>query len=303
LLHIAAANGKKKIVKELLRRVAAGEGFDVLARNHRGKNALECAQASNFSELAEYLLEKHPELAIAREEDAVPPGVRDTEAAVSAEGASPSAMDVAEEAGEAGSEKSAEQRSGGTEAEAAARAEVGGDDDGQALDDTGTGAGGESSAAHKTAQEEVAADAAGPRAAPEALPLGAESQGEADGEGGAGQAQASTASTPADEGGAGGEGAAADKAGVVEEAVEDLALDSSVVEAVEELPLSGRTQPGAIDASKVGEEDVASMPVTPPKASAAATGAAESGAGMDDGIVEELMEDLPEQQPVEMTSN
>jgi hypothetical protein len=60
LFHIAAANGKKKIVKELLRQ---GDKIDIYARNNKGQNALDCALQFSFHELAEYLKTKHPKLA------------------------------------------------------------------------------------------------------------------------------------------------------------------------------------------------------------------------------------------------
>jgi hypothetical protein len=60
LFHIAAANGKKKIVKELLRQ---GDKIDVYARNNKGQNALDCALQFSFHELVEYLKAKHPKLA------------------------------------------------------------------------------------------------------------------------------------------------------------------------------------------------------------------------------------------------
>ena len=60
LFHIAAANGKKKIVKELLRQ---GDKIDIYARNNKGQNALDCALQFSFHELAEYLKAKHPKLA------------------------------------------------------------------------------------------------------------------------------------------------------------------------------------------------------------------------------------------------
>mmetsp|Transcript_23508 Transcript_23508/g.63478 ORF Transcript_23508/g.63478 Transcript_23508/m.63478 type:complete len:94 (-) Transcript_23508:164-445(-) len=55
LLHIAAREGHKRIVKELLRHQA---WFDINARNEAGKTALELAQALNYGEVAEYLQSK-----------------------------------------------------------------------------------------------------------------------------------------------------------------------------------------------------------------------------------------------------
>ena len=63
LLHIASSNGKRKIVKELLRQYKERpDQIDVYARNLKGQNAVDCALEFNFSELADYLREKHPRL-------------------------------------------------------------------------------------------------------------------------------------------------------------------------------------------------------------------------------------------------
>ena len=63
LLHIASSNGKRKIVKELLRQLKERpDQIDVYARNLKGQNAVDCALEFNFSELADYLREKHPRL-------------------------------------------------------------------------------------------------------------------------------------------------------------------------------------------------------------------------------------------------
>lgn len=64
LLHVAAANGKIKILKEILRQLKAHPAaIDLAARNRRGKTALDCALDFNFTEIAEYLRKLYPELA------------------------------------------------------------------------------------------------------------------------------------------------------------------------------------------------------------------------------------------------
>ena len=59
LMLIAASNGQKKIVKELMRNP---DKIDLHARNNVGKNALNLAVDFKYQELAEYLKEKLPEL-------------------------------------------------------------------------------------------------------------------------------------------------------------------------------------------------------------------------------------------------
>ena len=59
LFHIAATNGKKKIVKELLRQ---GDSIDLYARNKKDKNILDCAVEFKYTELADYLRDKYPRL-------------------------------------------------------------------------------------------------------------------------------------------------------------------------------------------------------------------------------------------------
>jgi len=59
LFHIAATNGKKKIVKELLRQ---GDSIDLYARNKKDKNVLDCAVEFKYTELADYLRDKYPRL-------------------------------------------------------------------------------------------------------------------------------------------------------------------------------------------------------------------------------------------------
>ena len=59
LFHIAASNGQKKIVKEIMRNK---DKLDLFARNHRGKNALDLAVEFNYQDVAEYLTEKMPAL-------------------------------------------------------------------------------------------------------------------------------------------------------------------------------------------------------------------------------------------------
>ena len=57
LLLIAASNGQKRIVKELLRE---SEKIDVYAHNHKGQNAVECAREFKYEELAQYIATKVP---------------------------------------------------------------------------------------------------------------------------------------------------------------------------------------------------------------------------------------------------
>ena len=59
LMLIAASNGQKKIVKELMRNP---DKLDLHARNNVGKNALNLAIDFKYQELAKYLKEKLPEL-------------------------------------------------------------------------------------------------------------------------------------------------------------------------------------------------------------------------------------------------
>jgi len=60
LLHIAASNGQKKIVKEIMRNK---DKLDLFARNDKGKNALDLALEFNYHDVAQYLAEKLPALA------------------------------------------------------------------------------------------------------------------------------------------------------------------------------------------------------------------------------------------------
>eukprot|EP00961_Rhodomonas_salina_P109339 1472023-Rhodomonas_salina.1 len=53
-IHVAARNGHKKIVKELLRQKADGT-----LKNASGKPAWQLALEYNFGELADYIREKH----------------------------------------------------------------------------------------------------------------------------------------------------------------------------------------------------------------------------------------------------
>ena len=66
LLHVAATNGKKDIIKEILRSEvleADPDAIDVYARNKRGKNMLDCALDFNYTKLATYLQKHYPGLA------------------------------------------------------------------------------------------------------------------------------------------------------------------------------------------------------------------------------------------------
>ena len=103
-----AANGKKKIVKELLRQK---DKIDVYARNNKGQNALDCALQYSVHELAEYLKEKHPKLADP------PPSADNVGAEVEGEAAGASAgaatVDGKEEAASIGAEAKAGEEAGG----------------------------------------------------------------------------------------------------------------------------------------------------------------------------------------------
>jgi ankyrin repeat protein len=60
LLHVAASNGQKKIVKEIMRNK---DKLDLFARNDQGKNALDLALEFKYHDVAQYLAEKLPALA------------------------------------------------------------------------------------------------------------------------------------------------------------------------------------------------------------------------------------------------
>ncbi len=63
MLHVAASNGQKRIVKQLLREATGGDSkLDVYACNYAGQNAIQCALQFRYKELAEYLASKLPSL-------------------------------------------------------------------------------------------------------------------------------------------------------------------------------------------------------------------------------------------------
>ena len=219
LFHIAAANGKKKIVKELLRQK---DKIDVYARNNKGQNALDCALQYSFHELAEYLKEKHPKLADP------PPSADNVGAEVEGEAAGASAgaatVDGKEEAASIGAEAKAGEEAGG---DAGKDAELGAETEAEGE--------GESEAARAAGRVSTGDTPEGLEA--EATEVSTSSAANVDAEGEGEEAGKAAADDAAVAGGATGEGeSAAPTSTVSPEPVQDGSATSVAEESGQDLP-------------------------------------------------------------------
>ena len=299
LLHIAAGNGQKGVVKLLLRH---GDKIDLRALNKKGKTALDLAIEFKYDKLAEYLREK---LHTPEPPESLPASSIATDFDDSAAAASVS-LDAASSRADAPASAAA----GSAPEEAPAERDADRSGDGSVSAQEGGGGG-----AEVVGEQPATSHGESPKPGGSAI-TAAEAAGEHTTEG---HVPASAALNPTSAGGP----------FVSEGIAEDAAPDSAIVEAgaaaagattelgretselnesVDELSVSVGAKEGVATATPMSagvSEEVQDIPLTPPRGAGAAASAAGSVAAetkeSEGGIVEEVVSESPEPPAVNLT--